>query len=169
MRGAPAVALVFVVLAASGCPTPDAEPPVVREPGPPPTAVDTTTEALQAHLQQSDYATSWQHWPNLDPFYPGQEPHGALLRTYLNSVAYDAVQRGDTLMPVGSVIVKESYTPARELINVTVMSKASGYAPDAGDWYWLAAAPDGSVEASGRVAMCRDCHAAGRDYVMTGR
>jgi hypothetical protein len=167
MRSAAGVGLVLAVLVVTGCQERDADRQVIQEPLAMPDAVDTTAEALWTHLQQNQYATAWQHWPNREPFYPGQEPHGALLRTYLNPVAYGALQRGDSVLPAGSIIVKESYTQGRELINITSMSKVSGFAPDASDWFWMATQPDGSTEAAGRVAMCRDCHTAGRDFVMT--
>jgi hypothetical protein len=167
MRSAAGVAIVVALVTVSACPTPETRDADVVTPDPAVTAPDTTADALQAHLQQARYATQWQHWPAREPFYTGQEPHGALLRTYLNRTAHDALQRGDATMPAGSIIVKESYTQGRELINTTVMHKATGFAPDAGDWFWMVIEPDGSAGPSGRVAMCRDCHAAGRDYILT--
>lgn len=128
-------------------------------------------QALWQHLEEADY----QSWPSYagtpDDLYEGQRPHGALLRTYANEPA--ATNPDD--LPEGSIIVKENYTPQRELAAITVMQKASGYDPGNQDWFWVKYDPDGTVarqngtELAGKVQSCIGCHAsaAGDDYVYT--
>ncbi|MFP3941324.1 MAG: cytochrome P460 family protein [Thermoanaerobaculia bacterium] len=128
-------------------------------------------QALWQHLEEEDY----QSWPSYagapDDLYEGQRPHGALLRTYANGPA--AANPDD--LPEGSIVVKENYTPQRELAAITVMQKSSGYDPANQDWFWVKYDPDGSVaqengtELAGKVQSCIGCHAsaAGDDYVYT--
>lgn len=131
-------------------------------------AVDTTAAALWAHLTESDYRT-WSLWPGKGTLYEGTEPHGMLLTTYVNALALDALTNGASPLPAGSIVVKENYMPDSTLAAVTAMHKVAGYAPDAGDWFWVKYLPGGSVEVAGRAPMCQACHSAnaGADYLMT--
>lgn len=134
---------------------------------------DTTGAGLWAHLQSADYRESWQMWPGTGQLYEGQEPHGMLLTTYVNSLAHDAITNKAGAMSDGAIVVKENYAPDSTLAAVTVMYKAEGYNPDVGNWYWVKYLPDGSVDsdgmAQGRVQGCIACHGgkADNDYIMT--
>ncbi len=166
----PTALLVLVLAACSGGDNADDAPPA--EPPPPAVqqvaAVDTTPEALWAHLEQSSYK-SWPMFPGKGQLYKGMEPHGSLLTTYVNQLAQDAITNGAATLPPGSIIVKENYMPDSTYAAATVMYKVAGYDAANGDWYWAKYVADGSIEASGRVAMCAQCHTANkqRDYVMT--
>ena len=138
---------------------------------------DTTGAAVWSYLQDAGYTSAWQHWPGKDPYYTGQEPHGMLLATYLNDVAYEALMGDAQQMPEGSIIVKENYTPDSTLAAVTVMYKVARYNPDHNDWFWTKHTADGSLDTTpdgmameGRLAGCQNCHGAQRqnDYVLTG-
>jgi len=137
---------------------------------------DTTGDAVWAHLGTEDYQ-SWALWPDKGELYTGQEPHGMLLTTYLNSTAINALEGDATAMPEGSIIVKENYMPDSMLAAITVMVKReTGYNPDHADWFFTKILADGSVEAmdgmraEGRVMMCQGCHLgqAANDYLFTG-
>jgi hypothetical protein len=132
--------------------------------------LDTTAEAIWAHLSVEDYATNWQMWPGKEPFYKGREPHGALLTTYLNPTASTALAGDAEAMPVGSIIVKENYKPDSTLMAITTIMKVDGYEPEHNNWYWTKFLPDGSIEATGRVQSCIDCHSKqmSNDYLFTG-
>ncbi len=167
------VILAGTLLLAAACYGGDeAEPPQAAEPAPAAAIAmpDTTDASLWAHLRDSDYR-SWSRWPGTGELYTGQEPHGMLLTTYVNSLALDALMNGSAMMPGGAIVVKENYMPDRTLAAVTVMHKVPGYAPDHADWYWVKYLPGGEVEASGRVPMCQACHAAQAqaDYLFTAR
>lgn len=125
-------------------------------------------KALHQYLTQTDPYEQWELWPGKDKFYEGTEPHGALLTTYVNEPALNALQKGEE-PPDGSIIVKENYTPDKELAAVTVMYKKSGYNPQAGDYFWLKYAPDGKIEAEGKAEGCINCHRAaqGNDWLFT--
>ena len=72
---------------------------------------DTTGAAMWAYLQEVDYRSNWQVWPDKGELYTGQVPHGMLLTTYVNDVARRAVTTQPGSMPDGAIIVKENYMP----------------------------------------------------------
>ncbi len=124
-------------------------------------------DAVWAYLQSAHYRDSWTRWPGTKAFYPGTEPHGALLTTYVNETARRSMEAGDAALAPGSIVVKENYTPERKLAATTVMFKSAGFDPEHHDWFWAKVAPDGSIQASGRVDSCIGCHgrAADNDYI----
>lgn len=128
-------------------------------------AVDTTPEALSGSLQNANY-TSWSMWPGKQKFYKGQEPHGALLTTYVNKLAEDALTNGAAQMPPGAVIVKENYGSDKKLMATTVMEKVAGYDAENHDWYWAKYGTDGKSQMAGRVDMCYSCHKGAAQYDM---
>lgn len=175
------LALPFLLAALTvGCEAPeDGEPlPMLEEEADRPDAapeapVDTTAAAVWAHLTAEDYRTAWSQWPDRSAFYPGGDPHGMLLTTFLNPVAergLEQMRAGDAqVLPNGALVVKENFHPDSTLASVTVMYKQTGYDPQHNDWFWMKRLQDGTVEASGRVGGCADCHgeAEGWDYLRT--
>ena len=119
-------------------------------------------------LQSQDYAKTW-HFIQDKPMgmYKGAEPHGAQLQTFVNNIAFDAINAKNGEYPYGSIIVKENYSPEGMLGAVTVMQKIKGFNPDAGDWAWVKYKADGEVLKAGKVDGCIGCHAAmaAQDYV----
>ena len=124
-------------------------------------------------LTQSGYTTNWHHIPGKPAgLYQGTEPHGAVLRTFVNNIAYDAIVNKAGGYPDGAIIVKENYAPdGKQLGAITVMKKTKGFDPKNGDWFWAKYAPDGQVLAEGKVAGCIACHsrARGPDYVFSAQ
>lgn len=137
---------------------------------------DTTADAVWAHLDSVDYRQAWSNWPDRPSLYQGQDPHGMLLTTYLNTHAaqgLSAMKLGaERTLPFGSIIVKENYSSDTTLVATTVMYKQRGYDPDHHDWFWLKRLADGTIEAAGRAEGCISCHgdaAEQWDYLMTAR
>lgn len=128
---------------------------------------------LWTYLQKQKYR-NWAPVPGQsDARYPGQSPHGAFLKMYLNRTAAGNA----STLPDRSIVVKENYAEdGKTLAAITVMYRSKGYNPDAGDWYWIKYNPDGtvastppakgSVNLSGRPKGCIDCHnnAEGNDF-----
>jgi cytochrome c553 len=121
-------------------------------------------------LQTSDY-TEWGSWPTDDVntddysgFLQSGEPHGNTVRIFVNDRALAAIMRDDFdgTLPPGSIVVKENYMGAVEepgdLAAITLMYKVDGFNPDANNWYWVKAAPDGVVDVEGAAEMCISCH-----------
>lgn len=125
-------------------------------------------KALYQYITKTNPYEKWPMWPGKGKLYPGTEPHGALLTTYVNETALGAIKKNAQL-PDGSIIVKENYTPDKKLAAVTVMYKKAGYNPEAGDFFWLKYGPDGKIETEGKDAMCIGCHRAaqGNDFLFT--
>lgn len=131
-------------------------------------APDTTATGVWTHLETQRYAATWPMWPGKSALYSGAEPHGMLLTTYVNGLALDAITNGATVLPAGSIVVKENYMPDSTLAAVTVMYKSAGYDGEHNDWFWMKRLADGTVEASGRVGMCQTCHGqSSTDFIMT--
>ena len=138
-----------------------------------PALPDTTAASLWSYLNEVDYQSTWQLWPDRGELYRGAEPHGMLLTTYLNAPAHEGLTGDVASLPNDAIVVKENYTPDSTLAAVTVMYKKRGYDPEHNDWFWVKYLPDGSVDAGGkavgRVQGCIGCHggAADNDYIMT--
>jgi len=131
--------------------------------------IQPTGAAIWDLLKQMDYSKKWRMWPGKTSLYPGKEPHGALLTTYVNIPVFMAIAGKRGMLPNGSMIVTQNYSAERNLTDITVMYKAAAYNPEAGDWFWVKYAPDGKVQAEGKVDTCIKCHAAKKDndYIMT--
>lgn len=173
-RGLPTILIALGAFVAACQPPPEAADPAGDTAAPAPAPAtrpappDTTGPALWSFLREQRYRESWELWPGLDRLYPGTEPHGALLTTYVNPIAREALRRGDEAMPPGAVIVKENYLPDSTLAAVTVMLLAPGYDPGHQDWFWAKYGSAGEVEAAGRVEACTGCHGAQPDYLFSG-
>jgi hypothetical protein len=131
--------------------------------------IQPTGTAIWDLLKQMDYSKKWRMWPGKTSLYPGKEPHGALLTTYVNIPAFMAIAGKRGMLPNGSMIVMENYSTDRKLTDITVMYKSAAYNPEAGDWFWAKYSPDGKVQAEGQAETCLKCHAAKKDndYIMT--
>lgn len=140
-------------------------------------APDTTGASMWAYLQAANYGSSWDLWPGKGRLYPGNQPHGMLLTTYMNDVAMGAVASHTGTMPAGAIIVKENYMPDSTLAAVTVMFKVPGYNADHADWFFTKHLPSGQLDTmpngmamEGRLPGCQNCHmgVAANDYLFTG-
>jgi len=162
------------IMAFGACnPTPEDDVPIA-EPSVTPVAEvvaqpDTTSDGIWAHLTAAEYRENWRLWPGKDELYTGVDPHGMLLTTYANDVAFAALSAGSTQLPEGSVVVKENFMPDSTLAAVTTMYRVRGYNPEHQDWFFAKHDPAGVVEVAGRDPMCQGCHAGapGADYLFT--
>ena len=120
-------------------------------------------------LKAANYEKTWKMWPGKSAFYPGTQPHGALLTTYVNDYAYAAIEAKQVVLPYRSIIVKQNYTPEKKLESVTVMYKIMGYNPEADDWFWAKYTPEGKVDEEGKIESCIACHGQKKanDYIQT--
>ncbi len=109
---------------------------------------------------------NWGPWPGeRADFFPGQSPHGAFLKMYINRPAAGSPENP----PHGSIIIKENYGKDKKtLMAITIMYRAKGYDPEHNDWYWVKYNPDGTVAKAppamgsmplaGKVQGCIKCH-----------
>ena len=168
--------VLAISLIMAGCGgQPVEETPVVEEAEAPPTAAETvempepTAEAVWTYMEEAGFTDNWSFWPGRGAFAESQVPHGLLVTAYLNPVAFDAISGAAGSVPEGSIIVKENYSPDRELMATTVMYKSAGFDPEHNDWFWLRRLADGTVAASGQIEGCQNCHGMGadNDYLLT--
>ncbi len=127
-------------------------------------------ERLATFLQQAQYR-NWSPLPGVSGnAYDGTNPHGNKVKLYANRLAATATGP----LPVGSILVTENLdAKGTTLLSLTVMYRAEGFNPAAGDWLWTKYEADGSVSTlnrtrvTGKVASCIDCHrsAGGGDFV----
>lgn len=115
---------------------------------------------------ESNYKT-YGYFENHIGVLPGQSPHGVLHEIFVNAELLDSIPVSDKL-PYGSLIVKENYTPDRELDKLTVMVKVKGYNTEHNDWFWAAYSPEGKVLVEGKPGGCISCHQGmeNNDYVI---
>lgn len=125
---------------------------------------------LRYHITIHKPYDKWALWPGKGEMYKGKEPHGALLTAYVNEIALDSISKMKG-MAEHSMIVKENYTPNKELAAITVMYKVKGYNPDGGDWFWAKYDAKFNILAEGKVKDCMDCHNSMKDndYIFTGK
>jgi hypothetical protein len=128
-------------------------------------------ELVWDRITQDFSYRDYSFWPGHQGVRAGQAPHGALHRIYVNRTLLDALPVADSTAPDGSIIVKDNLTANRELDGVTVMVKAKGYNPEAGDWFWAKYGPDGEVQVEGTPNGCITCHEGvkNNDYVIVQR
>ena len=134
------------------------------------TLPEAEAEALWAYITETNPYTEWSFFPGHEGMYPGQSPHGAFLKLYVNERALEAINAGETEMPDGAILVKENYADDQKtLAAVTPMYKKTGYNPEAGDWFWAKYQADGKVASAGKVEGCINCHrtAQGNDWLFT--
>jgi hypothetical protein len=132
--------------------------------------------------------TEWAFEPNVpEGFYVGVEPHGMILRVFINDLASGDLEGGrlaGEAFSDGAIIVKENHMPMGvdisgmdlqapvpefegNLAALTFMVKVPGYNPEAGDWFWAKMSPDGKIDSAGKAQGCIACHsqAVDSDYV----
>ena len=113
--------------------------------------------------KSAPYEKSFKLWPGKEKLYPGKEPHGSFLTTYVNDTALDSL-RSMGEMADGSIIVNEDYNADKKLQALTVMYKTKGFNPEAGDWFWAKYdALNGYVLDSGKPESCMACHDSKKD------
>lgn len=152
------VALIGSMLLLAGCAAADEAEDMSAD------APEANGAAIIEFLNGADYQNVWQHLPGTEPLYTGQDPHGALLSTYFNAIALQAINDKAGSIPAGGMVVKENYMPDGTLAAITVMYKPAGYEnPDANGWFFLKYAPDGVIEVEGPVQGCTECHGDVRD------
>ena len=60
-----------------------------------------SADSVIAYLDEVDYQESWELWPGRGEKYQGDDPHGALLTTYLNPAAFEALDNKAGVLPNG--------------------------------------------------------------------
>ena len=126
---------------------------------------------VYAYITKGKPYTQWDLWPGKGRMYPGTQPHGDFLTTYINETGRFDLKNGKGSFSEGTIIVKENYGSDRGISALSVMYKIAGFNASAGDWFWAKYDGSGKVLASGRAEACIKCHEAKKDndYMYTGQ
>lgn len=124
-------------------------------------------ETLWDRITLENPYINYGYFNNQEGMLPGQSPHGVLHKIYVNRELLESIPVSETV-PNGSIIIKENYTPDRELDKITVMAKIEGYNPEHNDWFWAAYSSEGEVLVEGTPGGCISCHQGmkSNDYII---
>lgn len=122
-----------------------------------------------------DPGDNWDIWPGKNGKYPpdttllGTDPHlgPQAFQTFVNSTGIAGISSNSFPLMDKSIIVKENYAISGSdttLAAITAMLKKQGYNPDHNDWFWVKYTPDGTIQASGKVAGCIGCHTGANSF-----
>ncbi|MEF8792799.1 cytochrome P460 family protein [Thiohalorhabdus sp.] len=145
------------------------------EPGPEPNPLgpeppeEADPAVVWQYLQEKDYQRYWHPESLASPgLHRSREPHGPLIRVYLNRQGHNSRPLGQEPLPPGTVVVLESYTSEPTLHTIDVMAKIPGHRPATNDWAFFRYGPSGTVrqtdhqirlQAKTENRGCIHCHA----------
>lgn len=130
-----------------------------------PVGPDTTPGAVREWLETERYRERWAPWPDSLPLRPAAEPqHGALLIGYANPVAIDALERGLTPLPDGSILLVEDYGADTTLTSVSLMVRRGEASAEDGGWAFVRLGSSGEID-PGAATACAACHVFEPDQV----
>ena len=129
--------------------------------------VPTTPDALHEWLRAGSYLA----FPAESGPHPSAGPHGGDVRTFLAPRLADSLATGAPQHPAGAAAVKELYGQSTTVTGWAVSVK-TGECSDGGDgiyWYEVFDTAPGTQPgfAGAGLALCTNCHDAGRDFVLT--
>lgn len=134
---------VLAVALAAGCGGQPGPEPNPLAPEPP---AEADPVAVWQYLQERDYQRYWKPESLANPgLHRSRDPHGPLIRAYLNPPAQSSRPLGKGRLADGSVVVLESYTTEPEMHTIDVMAKIPGHRPATNDWAFFRFDPTGSV------------------------
>lgn len=167
----PFQALLAIAALLAGCrveaeETPAPVRPTVMQapPAGPFEGVPPSDEAIFAWLTGERYRETWELVPGTSLMHEGTEGHGALLTTYADPVAMEAIERASLSLPPGAAIAMEDYLADSSLSSISVMVRVHDSADESGDWRFTRFGPAGEIEA-GPMDGCRSCHVLEPDLV----
>lgn len=123
----------------------------------------------------SDTNGSWSYWPGKtgkylpDTTLMGSDPHigPQVFQTFVNSTGMSGLTSNSRPLADKSIIVKQNYIISGQdtmLAAITAMLKRQGYDPDHNDWFWAKYTADGTIDASGKVDGCINCHSGANTF-----
>lgn len=134
---------------------------------------EANAKRLWERITKETTYTKYNYWPNHKGIKRGQSPHGAYHKIYINSTLYEKLPIANKIAPYGSYIVKENYSPEKDLLAITLMAKIKNYNPEHNDWFWAKYSPKGEILAKGKekdglINGCIKCHQgmSNNDYVI---
>jgi hypothetical protein len=135
--------------------------------GPRRAAASTSKAGGETKAAAEGFAPGWKGWARINDAPFVSKGHGGtafVVNVYVNELGAAAYRGRKGPYPVGTVIVKEHFankdgTPGDLGPLMSMEKRPAGYNPEAGDWEYTKARPDGIVETRGKESMCSGCHA----------
>lgn len=132
--------------------------------GGPAGAVPTSPMELFAYLKAGGYLA----FPAESGIHSSTGPHGSKVRTYITPALEASLKAGNAEHPKNSATVKELYLNGTTVQGWAVMVKTQDTSNGGQGWYWYetfnATDPTKYSTSGTGVALCYNCHAAGKDY-----
>jgi hypothetical protein len=112
-------------------------------------------------------AGHYRQWRSESQTHASQGPHFGRVRAYLNPVLFQSLRSSAREHPKGAVAVKELYGDGDKVLGWSVAIKTEATSAVGANWYWFEKFETRVVADAKGVLLCRGCHLAGRDYVLT--
>jgi hypothetical protein len=131
------------------------------------TAVPTSGPELFAYLK----AGSYLGFPAESVVHDSTGPHGGKVRTYITPSLEASLKAGNTEHPIHAAAIKELYLSGMSVQGWAVSVKTKDTSDGGNGWYWYeiysATDPSSPVADGNGVPLCYNCHAAGKDFVLS--
>lgn len=122
--------------------------------------------ALHTYLRAGTY----RQWAAESSVHPSTGPHGGRVRTYVSPGLLSSLQSGGA-HPRDAVAIKELYGSGDVVTGWAVGAKVQAESRNGAGWFWyevFSVQPGAQPAFAGQgLALCSNCHAAGRDFVLT--
>lgn len=117
---------------------------------------------LWAEVMAADFPGNWYKWPGREVERRSRPPHGPIVTTFMEFLAYDALSNGAVVMSDGATLVVANFRDGTER-SYDVMRKSDG------GWLFASYEQDGTPLPEGRYEQsCESCHSgSATDYIMT--
>ena len=124
-------------------------------------------EAVFAYLKSGAYTS----FPAESAIHPSTGPHGGSVRTYLTPALKASLEAGNAVHPLHAAVVKELYGSGATVVGWAVAVKTKAASDGGNGWYWYeiysTTNPSNPIGAANGVALCVNCHVAGKDFILT--
>ncbi|MEW6145138.1 MAG: hypothetical protein AB1598_08995 [Thermodesulfobacteriota bacterium] len=103
-------------------------------------------------LINTEQYQQWKVMPGPSSFYKkDDDKKKTSVKTYVNTIAYEAMEEKNKSLPPGSIMVKERYDDQDQLQTISATINLGGNDPKDINWFWAQYSPDGKVLKSGHT------------------
>lgn len=90
-------------------------------------------------IHTEGYQMHWKQWPDRES--------ADNVTTYVNDIAYKAIEKNEGELPPGSIIVKDKFNDEKQLESVKAIINLGGNNAEDSGWFWAEYSPDGNPQA----------------------
>jgi hypothetical protein len=95
------------------------------------------------NLIQTEEYQQWKELPGTGMVSKDVNKKVLKMKTYVNDIAYDSMQKKEKTLPPGSILVKERYDDQDQLQTISAMINLGGNDPRDINWFWAQYSLDG--------------------------